>query len=95
MQTRAPLLVPAICALTACVPSEPQAKLSLADADTICTQQANRFGRTPLLVPDENGTIQVGLQAEMPDDLMVQRYYRQCVKAKSGISTKKRVEWRL
>ena len=89
------LLLPAVLIASACATTAPAAKLSLAEAEVACVGPANQFGRTPLLIPDENGTIQVGLQAEMPDDLMVQRYYRQCVRAKSGQSTKKRVDWRL
>ena len=70
IQPQTLLLIPLAATVAACVPNEPQPKLSLSDAETACIAPANQFGRTPLLIPDENGTVQVGLQAEMPDDLI-------------------------
>lgn len=68
--------------------------MSLVQAEAYCETQSNMFARRPLPIPGEGGA-RVGLLAEYPDDFQVQQFYRGCVKARSGISTKKRVAWRL
>ncbi|MBV1865504.1 MAG: hypothetical protein KUG74_13880 [Rhodobacteraceae bacterium] len=79
--------------LAACVePSPPE--MSLGAAETFCAPRAQSYARRPLPVL-VGGTIQVGLLAEMPDDFMVQDFYRRCVYSKSGQRASGRVEWRL
>jgi len=70
------------------------ARMSLAEAELACIAPANQYARRPLPIPGENGAY-VGLLAEYPDDYHVQWYYKRCVRAQSGESTKKRVDWRL
>lgn len=92
------VLIPTAAALMACTPSADKAaqtpRMSLVQAESHCTTQSNNFARRPLPIPGEGGAT-VGLLAEYPDDLDVQRFYRGCVRANSGVSTKKRVAWRL
>lgn len=59
-------------------PSQTPARMSPAEAEVQCTKRANQYANTPLLIPDENGTIQVGLQAELPDSFMVTDFYKRC-----------------
>ena len=63
---------------------EPAAKLSLADAEALCTQRAKQYSQRPLLIPDENGVIQTGLQAELPDSFMIRDFYKSCYFANTG-----------
>jgi hypothetical protein len=72
----------------------PVGKMSLAQAEDHCVGRANVFARKPLPIRGENGAL-VGLLAEYPDDFQVQDFYKQCVRANSGQSTRKRVDWRL
>ena len=84
--------------LFACTPIADKAsqtpRMSLVQAESHCTQQSNNFARRPLIGAGEKGPT-VGLLAEYPDDYQVQRFYRRCVQANSGVSTTKRVAWRL
>jgi hypothetical protein len=92
------ILIPTATVLMACTPDADKAAqkpaMSLAQAEAHCEQRANSFARRPLPKPGEGGAL-VGLLAEYPDDRDVQWFYRSCVRANSGISTKKRVDWRL
>ncbi len=90
-------LLPITAVLMACTPASEQAakaRMSLAQAEVHCEAQSNSFARRPLPIPGEDGTL-VGLRAEYPDDFQVQQFYRSCVRANSGVSTKKRVAWRI
>lgn len=96
MRSFAPLL-PAAGLFMACTPTADQAakpRMSLVQAEAHCQAQSNAFARRPLPIRGEGGTL-VGLRAEYPDDFQVQQFYRGCVRANSGVSTKKRVAWRL
>lgn len=68
--------------------------MPLAQANAFCTSQAQNYARQPIPIRVD-GTIQIGLLAEMPDDFMVQDFYRRCVFAKSGQQTSGKVKWRL
>lgn len=71
--------------LAGCQTSPPVARMSLPEAEVLCTRQATVFARRPLPVRGENGVIQVGLLAELPDSFMVRDYYRGCVYANAGV----------
>jgi len=79
--------------LTACAEATPPS-MSLMQAETYCAPHAETYARRPIPVRAD-GTIQIGLQAETPDDFMVQDFYRRCVFAKSGQRASGRVTWRL
>lgn len=90
-------LLPVAAAVMACTPASEQAskaRMPLAQAEVHCEAQSNAFARRPLPIRGEDG-VMVGLRAEYPDDFQVQQFYRGCVRANSGVSTKKRVAWRL
>lgn len=72
--------------MMACVPvSQTSApRMSLVDAETHCIVQANRYANRPLMIPDASGTIQVGLQAELPSQFYVNDYYKRCFRANAG-----------
>ncbi|MCP5086792.1 MAG: hypothetical protein GY952_08330 [Rhodobacteraceae bacterium] len=78
--------------MAGCTPVVPT--MTLIEAETYCGPQAERYARRPIPVVI-GGTIQVGLQAEYPDDFMVQDYYKRCVYAHSGQRASGRLEWRL
>ena len=61
------------------------ARMSLSEAEAICTKRATAYAETPILRPDASGTLQVGLQAETPDSFMVGDYYRSCMYANAGV----------
>jgi hypothetical protein len=73
---------------------QPPPSMTVGAAETYCGPLAERYARRAFPV-FENGTTQIGLQAETPDDFMVQDYYRRCVFAKSGQRPSGRLEWRL
>ncbi len=73
------MIIPAALAVTGCQqPSDTPARMSAEQAEVHCTKLANQYANTPLLIPDESGTIQVGLLAELPDSFMVTDFYKQC-----------------
>lgn len=74
----------ALAALAACQ-TAPQPRMSLAEAEALCTERATRYAETPLPVRGENGYINLGLQAETPDSFMVRDFYRSCVRANAGV----------
>lgn len=85
MMFRGLLIIIGLVALAGCVPQGPQARAGVAEAEQLCTQRAKRYANTPLIVADENGFIQVGLQAELPDSIMVNDFYRSCYRANTGV----------
>lgn len=72
--------------MMACVPvSQTTApRMSLVDAQTHCIAQANSYANRPLMIPDASGTIQVGLQAELPSQFYVNDFYKRCFRANAG-----------
>lgn len=80
-------------ALSACV-EQPAPGMTRTAAEAHCAPLAQKYARRPIPVIAD-GTMQIGLQAETPDDFMVQDYYRHCVFAKSGQRPSARLEWRL
>ncbi len=75
----------AVCLLAACEPQGNQTpRMSHAQAEPHCTQQASRYANTPLLIANDNGIVQIGLQAETPDKFMVQDFYKRCFFANTG-----------
>lgn len=84
MMLRGLLIIPGVVALSACVPEQPQVKAGVANAEQVCAQRAKRYANTPLIIADENGFIQVGLQAELPDSLMISDFYRSCYRGQTG-----------
>ncbi|MEM6618224.1 MAG: hypothetical protein AAF631_02860 [Pseudomonadota bacterium] len=78
MRRLALLALPA--ALMACTPEPPVARMSLADAQLLCTERATRYAELPI-----RG---IGLQAETPDSFMVERFYKSCVFANAGVRPK-------
>ena len=70
--------------LAACQSAGSGQKISLAEAEEICTQRATQYASIPRPVRGEGGHINVGLLAETPDSFMVRDFYKSCVYAKSG-----------
>ncbi len=83
----------ALLALSACV-EQPAPTMTRAQAEAYCAPLAQEYASRPIPVMVD-GALQVGLQAETPDDFMVQDYYRHCVFSKSGQRPSARLEWRL
>lgn len=77
--------LPIASVLMACDPQPSGvARMSVTEAEIHCTTRAKQFANQPLLIPDENGTIQIGLQAELPDSFMVSDFYKRCFYANAG-----------
>ncbi len=83
----------AFLALSACI-EQPAPTMTRPQAEAYCAPRAQEYARQPVPVMAD-GALQVGLQAETPDDFMVQDYYRHCVFSKSGQRPSARLEWRL
>ena len=82
---RVAALIPVSLALMACEPTgAPTPRMSVEQAEVHCTARAKQFANTTRLIPDENGTIQVGLQAELPDSFMITDFYKRCFYANAG-----------
>ncbi|MCO4824181.1 MAG: hypothetical protein KC451_04945 [Amylibacter sp.] len=58
--------------------------MTVPEAETLCTARAKQYAHQPLLIPDENGTIQLGLLAERPDSYMVSDFYKRCFYVNAG-----------
>ena len=72
-------LIPLSVVLMACEPQPTGTpRMSVAEAEVHCTQRAKQYANKPLLIADENGVVQVGLQAELPDSFMVTDFYKRC-----------------
>ncbi len=79
------IFLPFVLVLMACEPQPSGvAKMTISDAEAHCTARAKQFATQPLLIPDENGTIQVGFRAERPDSFMVSDFYKRCFYANAG-----------
>ncbi|PLS23601.1 hypothetical protein [Neptunicoccus cionae] len=52
-----------------------------AQVQAYCTEQAKNYARRPLVIADETGRIQIGLQAVLPDQDAVNQYYKDCYRA--------------
>ncbi|WP_069300120.1 hypothetical protein [Neptunicoccus sediminis] len=49
-----------------------------AQVQAYCTQEAQKYARRPLVIADDTGRIQIGLQAVLPDQAAVNAYYKDC-----------------
>ena len=78
----------------ACATTATPAKMSLTKAESFCAPKAQNYARRPIPVR-VGGVVQLGLQSEMPDDFMVQDFYRRCVFANAGQRPSARLAWRL
>lgn len=52
-----------------------------AQVQAYCTQEAKSYARRPLVIADDTGRIQIGLQAVLPDQAAVNQYYADCYRA--------------
>ena len=71
----------------ACTPVTPDQTPDVSKAEkqaqvqAYCTERAKSYARQPLVIADETGRIQIGLQAVLPDQDAVNQYYKDCYRA--------------